>query len=82
MSTDLVWWGFVAIAAAMLVAGVARRFAASGVLRNALSVALVVLALVGVFLLCFGAGFFIKEERAGAQKAVGSAELRREARTT
>ncbi len=62
---------FVAIAVLAGAASLARRASPRGKRRDALSVTLVVLALVGAFLLCFVLGSLVRGERSPAMPHAG-----------
>ncbi len=62
---------FVAIAVLAGAAALARRASPPGKRRDALSVTLVVLALVGAFLLCFVLGSLVRGERSPAVPHAG-----------
>ena len=60
----------------LVVAGIARYFAASARQRNTLSVILVVLGLVTAFFFFFGAGSWLRDHRAQPRPHAGTSEHR------
>lgn len=65
---------FVAVAVLAGAAALARRSSVPGKRRDALTVVLVVLALLGAFLLCFVLGLLVRGERARTSPHAGCDE--------